>query len=163
VAEFTGMENTLAGRVSGQCGELWRIQIGDCVLYAQGADPAGADVLLCIRADEVGLRALDGAGSPGLLGATNRLAGRVTEIASLGAISRVTVDCGFALVGHLTNRNMRELGLSPGREVLAEIEAGSIHLLRCDATDRIAFSQARQGAETAPIPQSWGWPAKGRV
>jgi len=35
VAEFTGMENILAGRVLGQSGDLWRVQVADTVLYAQ--------------------------------------------------------------------------------------------------------------------------------
>jgi len=98
-----------------------------------------------------------------LHGATNRLAGRVTDTISLGVISRVTVDCGFVLVAYLTNRNMRELGLSPGREVVAEIEAASIHLLRPDAADRIAVSEERQSDGAVPIPQPWRWAAKSRV
>ena len=100
---------------------------------------AGNDALLCIRAEEVGLSVMDGAGSLGLHGATNRLAGRVTDATSLGVISRVTVDCGFALVAYLTHRDIRGLGLTPGLEVVAEIEASSIHLLRQDAADPVAL------------------------
>src|SRR5208282_1658100 len=139
VAAFTGMENMPSGRLLEKCDDLWRIQIADRVLYALGDAPAGNDLLLCIRAEEVGLCVMDDAASLGLHGATNRLAGRVTDATSLGAISKVTVDCGFALVAYLTNRNMRELGLTPGLEVVAEIETSSIHLLARDAAGAIAL------------------------
>jgi molybdate/tungstate transport system ATP-binding protein len=146
VAAFTGMENMPPGRLLGKCDDLWRIQIADQVLYAQGDAPAGNDLLLCIRAEEVGLCVMDDAGCLGLQGATNRLAGRVTDAASLGAISKVTVDCGFPLVAYLTNRNMRELGLTPGLEVVAEIETSSIHLLTRDAAGAIALRSEPRGA-----------------
>ena len=139
VAAFTGMENILPGRLEGKCGDLWRVRVADRVLYALGGDPGGNDALLCIRAEEVGLGVLDGADSLGLQGATNRLAGRVTDATSLGVISRVTVDCGFALVAYLTHRDIRGLGLMPGAEVVAEIEASSIHLLRQDAGGSVAL------------------------
>ncbi len=155
VAEFTGMENILAGRLLGKCGDLWRVQVGDRVLYASGDDLAGNAASLCIRAEEVGLCVMDGAGSLGLHGATNRLAGRVADARSLGAISRVTVDCGFALVAYLTNRNIRELGLTPGLEVVAEIEASSIHLLRQDAADSIALRGEPRSAGTLLLPHRW--------
>ena len=163
VAEFTGMENILAGRVLGQSGDLWRVQVADTVLYAQGDDLAGNNASLCIRAEEVGLSVTDREGALGLHGATNRLAGTVKDTTSLGVISRVTVDCGFALVAYLTDRNVRELGLSSGREVVAEIEVGSIHLLRRDAKDCIALSQERQSAAAVLIPQPWRSVAKGRA
>ena len=163
VAEFTGMENVLAGRVLGQSGDLWRVQVADTVLYAQGDDLAGNNASLCIRAEEVGLSVTDREGALGLHGATNRLAGTVKDTTSLGVITRVTVDCGFALVAYLTDRNVRELGLSSGREVVAEIEVGSIHLLRRDAKDCIALSQQRQSAAAVLIPQPWRSVAKGRA
>jgi molybdate/tungstate transport system ATP-binding protein len=159
VAQFTGMENILAGRLAGKCGDLWRIQVADTVLYAPGDDLAGAELSLCIRAEEVGLCLMDGAGPLGLHGGTNRLAGRVVDATSLGAISKVTVDCGFALVAYLTNRTMRGLGLGPGMAVVAEIEAGAIYLLRQDAADRIALSAERPSAGTVLIPQPSRWKA----
>jgi molybdate/tungstate transport system ATP-binding protein len=135
VAEFTGMENLLPGRLLDKAGDLRRVQVADKILYARGDDSSGTDALLCIRAEEIGLRVKEAAGSLGLQGATNRIAGRVIDATSLGVISRVTVDCGFTLVAYLTQRDMRGLGLAPGLEVVAQIETGSIHLLRSNATD----------------------------
>jgi hypothetical protein len=48
----------------------------------------------------------------------------------MGALVRVTVDCGFALVACFTPREARALGLSPGQAVVAEVEADAIHVLR---------------------------------
>ncbi|MGD0186898.1 MAG: ABC transporter ATP-binding protein [Roseiarcus sp.] len=156
VAEFTGVENILTGRLSGQRGDLRRIEVADAVLHAPGGDFAGGEALLCLRAEEVGLRPGDDAAGPfGLVGATNRLSGKVVEAVSLGAITKVTVDCGFVLVARLTNRQARELALAPGREVIAEIEADSIHLLKPDAADRIAVANTRQANETISIPHPW--------
>lgn len=138
VAEFTGIENLLPGRLSGKCGNLWRVQVAGRILYAQSDDLAGNHTLVCVRAEEVGLRVMDDAGSLGLQGETNRIAGRVTDATNLGAISRVTVDCGFALVAYLTHRDVRRLGLARGLEVIAEIEASAIHLLRHETAGQSA-------------------------
>ncbi len=154
VAEFTGTENILAARPLDKCGGLWRVQVNDRVLYAPGDDPTGNAALLCIRAEEVGLCVMDGAGSLGFNGVTNRLAGRVTDAKSLGAISRVAVDCGFALVAYLTHRDIRGLGLTPGLEVVVEIEASSIHLLRQHADATSSRGEVRSSGR-ALIPHRW--------
>ena len=163
VAEFTGMENILAGQVLAKDGELWRVRVADRILHVKGDDLVRADVLLCIRAEEVGLRVIDGAGPLGLHAGANRLSGRVADATSIGVTSRVTVDCGFSLVAYVTSRSIRELGLSPGREIVAEIEASSIHFLKQDAADRAAVSEERQSTGPVLIPQPWRWAAKGRV
>jgi molybdate/tungstate transport system ATP-binding protein len=130
VAAFIGVENILAGRLLARLGAMSRIQVADAVLYAAGADDAAGDILLSIRAEEIGLRPIDGLDSLGLCGSTNRIAGRVSEVRSMGALVRVTVDCGFALVACFTPREARALGLSPGQAVVAEVEADAIHVLR---------------------------------
>ncbi len=132
VAAFTGVENILPGRFISQSGEQMCIQVGNGRVYANGNHPVGDEIRLCIRAEEVGLCIMDDAGFLGRSGATNRLAARVTDARNLGALSRITVDCGFPLIAYLTNRHMRELGLAPGVEVIAEVEAESIHLLPPD-------------------------------
>lgn len=143
VAAFTGVENILAGRLASQSGGLWCVRIGDGLLFAQGHHAAGEEAWLCIRAEEVGLCVMHDAGPLGLNGATNRLAGRVVDARNLGALSRVTVDCGFMLVAYLTNRHMRELGLAPGVDVIAEVEVGSIHMLPPDPAHPIAAPSER--------------------
>lgn len=155
VAEFTGMENILAGRLLEKCGDLWRVQVGDRVLYAPGDEIVASSVSLCVRAEEVGLCVTDDNGSLGLHGTTNRLAGKVKDGRSLGAISRVTVDCGFTLVAYLTNRNVRELGLAPGLDVVAEIEVSSIHPLRRDAADSVALQAESRNAGVALMSHRW--------
>ena len=152
VAAFVGVENILAGRLLTRHGKMWRVQAAGAVLYAADDDVAADDALLCIRAEEVGLRLVDGADSLGLRGTANRIAGRVSDARSLGALSRVTVDCGFALVACFTHREVHELGLSTGLEVVAEIEASSIHQLRHDAADSVAVRVELQGTVSVQAP-----------
>jgi molybdate transport system ATP-binding protein len=61
--------------------------------------------------------------------ARNRFAGRVTEVATLGALTRVTVEVrGVPLVAALTTRSAQELGLVPGIAVVASFKAMAVHL-----------------------------------
>ena len=106
-----------------------RVQVANVVLYATCEDEAAGEALLCIRAEDVTLRPMCGAGPPGLHGGTNRIAGFVSDIRRQGPLIRVTVDCGFLLAAGFTQREMRALSLSAGQPVMAEIDASAIHLL----------------------------------
>ena len=51
------------------------------------------------------------------------------EIATLGALTRVTVDVrGTPLVAALTTRSAKELALQPGIAVVATFKAMAVHL-----------------------------------
>jgi molybdopterin-binding protein len=53
----------------------------------------------------------------------------VSEVATLGALTRVSVDIGGApLVAALTTRSARELALAPGTPVYASFKAMAVHL-----------------------------------
>jgi hypothetical protein len=56
--------------------------------------------------------------------AVNRLAARVDAVAPLGPFYKVTLDCGFPLIAHLTKREVCSLG----SRTVAEIEADAIHV-----------------------------------
>ena len=61
--------------------------------------------------------------------ARNRFAGRVTEVSTLGALTRVTIDVrGVPLVAALTTRSAHELQLAPGIAVVATFKAMAVHL-----------------------------------
>lgn len=124
VAEIVGIENVLTGRVVGCCDGATMLALGDRVLHAAAAPPAG-EVAVCIRAEDVVLRA-----DPANGGSANRLAGRILAIANLGPYHRVSLDCGFPLVAHLTRRRLRETGLVAGDRAVAEIDPAAIHLAR---------------------------------
>jgi len=59
----------------------------------------------------------------------NQFAGRVSETATLGALTRVTVQIGSVpLVAALTTRSARELAIVPGLDVVVSFKAMAVHL-----------------------------------
>jgi tungstate transport system ATP-binding protein len=54
----------------------------------------------------------------------------VTKVIPLGPFFRIELDCGFFLSAFVTAQSLSELGLEPGRAVVASFKATSVHLLR---------------------------------
>lgn len=140
IAEFLGAENVFAGsvRVLREAAPDWEaaepvplahghraleFRTGPLALYTVGDAPEGAAYAV-IRAEEVLL-----AREPAESSARNRFAGVVSEVATLGALTRVTVEVqGVPLVAALTTRSARELALVPGMRVHASFKAMAVHL-----------------------------------
>jgi molybdate/tungstate transport system ATP-binding protein len=126
VANFLGIENILKGRSLGHANGVMHVAIGDAIIAARPAAAAG-EVTVCIRAEDVAAAPAEGAGAAAA--AVNRLAARVGTVTPFGPFYKVRLDCGFPLFAHLTKREVRTLGLAPGRRVMVEIEAEAIHVL----------------------------------
>jgi molybdopterin-binding protein len=143
VAEFLGAENVFAGevRVLGEVAPDWvdgepasiahgyrALEFsteGGLRFYTVGDAPAGPAYAV-IRAEEVILGPAAGATKSS---ARNRFRGRVDEVATLGALTRVTVAVGgVPLVAVLTTRSARELAIAPGSDVAATFKAMAVHL-----------------------------------
>ena len=141
IAEFLGAENVFAGTVHVLAEEApdWvegsplalaaghrAIEFragGALTLYTVGDAPEGAAYAV-IRAEEVAL-----AMAPHPSSVRNNFRGRIAEVATLGALTRVTVDIsGTPLVAALTTRSARELELRAGGEVWASFKAMAVHL-----------------------------------
>lgn len=140
VAEFLGAENVFAGtaRDLGEAAPDWvdglpteyaqghrafAFETEGLTLYAVGDFATGAGHAV-IRAEEVTIARDQTHDS-----ARNRFAGRVLEIMTLGALTRVTVDVrGTSLVAALTTRSAHELALAPGIAVVASFKAMAVHL-----------------------------------
>ena len=140
VAEFLGAENVLGGvaRDLGEAAPDWidsapgefahghrafAFETDGLTLYAVGDFAPGAGHAV-IRAEEITLARDQSHDS-----ARNRFAGRVTELATLGALTRVTIDVrGTPLVAALTTRSATELGIVPGLAVVATFKAMAVHL-----------------------------------
>ena len=61
--------------------------------------------------------------------ARNHFRGRITEISTLGALTRVTLDVdGTPLVAALTTRSAHELELAVDVEAYASFKAMAVHL-----------------------------------
>ena len=143
IAEFLGAENVFAGEVryledaapdwlDGATELLARghraieFRTEKLTLYTVGDAPAGAGHAV-IRAEEVLISA-----TPQSSSARNQFRGVVAEVATTGALTRVTVEIegagGAPLVAALTTRSAQELVLREGSEVWASFKAMAVHL-----------------------------------
>ncbi|MCC6964979.1 MAG: ABC transporter ATP-binding protein [Nitrospira sp.] len=125
VARVVGVETVVQGTLVDAREGLATVRVGAVSLTAVVEATAGAEVFVCIRAEDVTLE-LAGAGPTS---ARNHLQGTVSAIASLGALARVTIECGFSLVAVITRSALTELALTVGSSVRASFKAGSVHLI----------------------------------
>lgn len=140
IAEFLGAENVFAGAarsladvepdwVEGEPRDLGlghhavEFRSGALTIYTVGVPPEGPCYAV-IRAEEVIISREAQQSS-----ARNFFRGVVTEVATLGAYSRVTLEVeGVPLVAALTARSVHELGLRNGVEAFATFKAMAVHL-----------------------------------
>ena len=143
IAEFLGAENVLAGTVhhlrdvapdwaaggddvpdvAARGKHAIEFRAGPLTLYTVG-DAAEGPGHAVIRAEEILLST-----EPHPSSARNVVRGRVIEVASSGALTRVTVEVrDTPLIAALTTRSAEELALSPGKEVWASFKAMAVHL-----------------------------------
>jgi molybdopterin-binding protein len=139
IAEFLGAENVIAGtvRVLRDTAPDWlageevaspryhaiEFTSGELTLYTVG-DAATGGAYAVIRAEEVVLSA-----EPSASSARNSFGGVIEEIATLGALTRVTVRIGATpLIAALTTRSAHELALRVGMRVQASFKAMAVHL-----------------------------------
>ena len=125
VARVVGVETVVQGKLIDAREGLATVRVGEISLTAVAADNIGSDVFVCIRAEDVTLEPT----GAGLTSARNHLPGAVSAIASLGALARVTIECGFPLVAIVTRSALTELGLTVGASVRASFKAGAVHLI----------------------------------
>ncbi len=141
IAEFLGAENVLSGEArvledlapdvldgtaspDAEGHHALEFRAGPLTLYTVGPAPTGDRSHAVIRAEEVVLSRAPHASS-----ARNLFRGRVTEVTTLGAYARVTLDVdGVPLVAALTARSVHELGLEEGTEAFATFKAMAVHL-----------------------------------
>jgi molybdopterin-binding protein len=123
VAEFLGAENVFAGEIAaGGDGTVFRS--GPLLLNVAGAATAGACHAI-VRAEEIVVTR----DAPATGSARNHLEGRVTEIASSGAVWRVTIDAGGTpVVAALTTWSADELALAVGDRAFFTFKATAVHL-----------------------------------
>lgn len=128
VAEFIGAENVIPGRVRSVEGgdgaeRVVEFSTGGLTLHAVSDVPDG-EAHAVIRADEIALSPARRESS-----VRNQLDARVLELAPSGVLTRVTVQAGgVELVAAITTRSAEDLGLAPGRDVVAALKATAVHL-----------------------------------
>lgn len=141
VARFVGVETVIAGRVASVSEGIAALQVDGWHLEGVGEFPVGAEVLLCLRPEDVTIARLDSANPEGQGGlrrtsARNRLEGRIVNISPQGPLLRVVVECpvsqcerSIRLVALVTRISGRELGLAEGQAVAASFKASAAHLI----------------------------------
>ena len=137
VAEFLGAENVFAGTVHAVAGQpgpegddaagagqrLLEFQTEGLRFLAVGT-AADGPAYAVIRAEEIIISLGEVA-----MSARNRFRGTVTEIAELGALTRVVVEVGrVPLIASLTTQSATEIKLGRGREVYVSFKAMAVHL-----------------------------------
>ena len=128
-ASFLGAENIFAGEVRPIQEVAPDVELpvafttGNLTMYAIGdAVPGPAHAV--IRAEEIAV-SLEATASS----ARNQFRGEIVELLPAGALTRVTIDAsGTPLIAALTTRSVQELGLEPGRDVVAAFKATSVHI-----------------------------------
>jgi molybdate transport system ATP-binding protein len=126
VAGILAVETIQPGRVLEVNNGLAIVQAGGARLTALAGElPAGSQVFVCIRAEDVILsRESEPHASP-----RNHLAATVRAIADEGPVNRVQLDCGFPLTAILTKQASAEMNLQAGAAVRVLIKAPQVHLV----------------------------------
>jgi len=124
VAAFVGVENVLPARVEASTDEITVLRIGDATIATTATAVVGASVLLLIAPDDIVLSRAREASSE-----RNVFQARVRAVEPIGRRVRVTLDCGFPLIAHVTRQSSRDLGLAPDQRIVASFKATVPHLL----------------------------------
>lgn len=125
VAEFVGVENILEGIIESNEDGITVIRINGHRIECVSDYFAGDRVRLCLRPEDITL-----APSKDKSSARNSFKGTITRIVPLGALTRVSVDCGFPLIALVTKRSLEDLGLKEGDEIIVSFKATAIHILK---------------------------------
>ncbi|MDP3878749.1 MAG: ABC transporter ATP-binding protein [Dehalococcoidales bacterium] len=125
VAEFVGVENIIDGIVLNNQNKVVTIDIGGSVIEAISHYAPGEPVSVCIRPEDITLSLSRIASS-----ARNSFTGKVTRTVSMGPLSRVEIDCGFAVVSLVTRKSAEEMALDRGTPVYASFKATGVHVIK---------------------------------
>lgn len=126
VAAFVGVETIIPGEVVQCQDEQVIVEAAGLRLEAVGELNCGQAVMFCLRPEDITLWAASEAPPSS---ARNRIPGRIVRLVPQGALMRVTLDCGFALVALITRASANEMGLAEGQKVTASFKASAAHLI----------------------------------
>lgn len=130
VAGFVGMDNIIGGDVVEQDKGLGVVNIDHGHVEVVTEHQVGDKLFVCIRPEDIVIETVDSEPHPGhKASARNHLRGKVINIDTLGAVAKVTVDCGSKLVATVTKRSLDDLGIHKGDEVIASFKATSVHVI----------------------------------
>jgi molybdopterin-binding protein len=125
VAEFVGIDNILAGVVSGKDGSLVAVDVNGSIIEAISDYGVGERVYALIRPEEITLIS-----AKGLSSARNTFQGKIVKMSLVEPLIRIEVDCGFFLLCLVTKRSAEELNLAIGKAVYASFKASGVRIIR---------------------------------
>ena len=125
VAELVGVENILAGTVTGKADNLVIIAIDGGAIEAISHYEMGERVYVLIRPEDITL-----ALSRDSTSARNTFRGEIVKMVLVGALIRIEINCGFSLLALVTKKSADELNLIPGRSVYASFKASAIRVIK---------------------------------
>lgn len=128
VADFLGAENVFTGTITRVAASDAATELhfsgGGIRLIGIGDHPGGLGHAV-IRGDDITISLRE----PSPSSARNAIAGTITDVASQGALSHVTIDVGEStLVAVVTRASVDELALAAGMRAVATIKATAVHL-----------------------------------
>ena len=126
VAALVGVETVVPGRAVALGGGLSRLEVAGQAIEAVVEGIGSPDVLVCLRPEDIVLSPLNGVVPAS---ARNRLRGVIRRVSCVGALARVTIDCGFPLVAVITTRSLDDLKLAAGQEIVASFKASAVHVI----------------------------------
>jgi tungstate transport system ATP-binding protein len=124
VAGFIGIRNIMQGHIVSAEAGIATVEISDRMVSGVSDLPAGTDVDVYIRPDDIVLSKTETHGS-----ARNAAWGRIISIERSGAISNVKVDCGYTMEALITSRSAEEMELSTGQDIFVSFKATAVRLL----------------------------------
>jgi len=126
VAEFVSVDNIIDGVIVSSEEGMVAVDIGDNkIIEAISSYPVGEEVCACVRPENITLTLSKTTSS-----ARNSFLGQITQVVSVGPLSRLEINCGFRLVSLVTRRSAEELDLEKGKQVYATFKATGVHILR---------------------------------
>ncbi|MBN2336266.1 ATP-binding cassette domain-containing protein [Candidatus Bathyarchaeota archaeon] len=124
VADFVGVENVIAGTVTGNVDGVASVEFDGYTLKAVSEIEKG-EVYAFLRPENVILSE-----APIDTSARNVLESTVAKVTQLGSIYQVHMNTGLSAV--VTKQSVEELGLSPDVRIYASFKATAVHLIRRD-------------------------------
>ena len=127
VAEFVGIETIAQGSISSLDNGLALVEVAGQLVEAVAPEDIGADVLVCLRPEDVVLSPAQD--NPGPSSVRNHLQAVVRRVLPSGPYARVQMDAGFDMVALITKQSMDDLELAPGSRIVASFKATAVHLI----------------------------------
>ena len=140
VATCVGMETIVEGVIRRSAGRELVVSVGRSEIHAVADGSPGEQVYCCIRPENVLIDTVD---PTARTSARNIFAATIASVSSMGPYLKLTLDCGFPLVAHVTAESYASLGLEEAEQVFASVKATAIHVIR--KSEPGSPSKARSG------------------